>query len=68
MAAIQVMAVTRAEAGIKPRSELISVGHKLGGTVLRQYTIDWGATDKCKELRNFRLEVNNIFQTCNIKN
>ena len=63
-----VMALTRAEAGTKPRSKSISMGLKLGRPTLKQHTFNGSATGKYAELRNFRLEINNIFQTYNINN
>ena len=44
------------------------MGPKLGRLSLKQFTIDWSATDKYRELRNFRFEVNNICQTYDTNN
>ena len=43
------------------------MGPKLGRPTLKQSTLDWRAMDKYMELKTFRLELNNILYTCNIK-
>ena len=55
-AAIQSMAVARAE-----RTQ--NSGLRLGRSVMRQPTFNWEAGDKYNELKNFRLEVSNIFKS-----
>ena len=54
-AAIQAMTVAEAE-----RSQ--NAGLKLGGSILKQLTFDWNSKDKYKKLRNFILQVKNMFQ------
>ena len=44
------------------------MGQKLGGPTMKQPTFYWGAMEKYTELKNFRLEVNNIFKMYNINN
>ena len=62
-ALVEAMAVMRAEADNGPRSEAVSVGHRLGRPLLKQLSYDWSPTSSYEGLRNFRLEANNIFQT-----
>ena len=62
------MAVAGMEDSSWTRSEPTSTGPKFGGPTVRQPTFDWGSTDRYAELRNFRLEVNNILQFYNISN
>ena len=66
--AVQAMAVTTAKEGIMARSKSVSMGPKLGRPTWKQPAFDWSATDKYTEPRNFKLEVNNIFQTYNTNN
>ena len=61
-----VIAVVGADAGAGPRSKPVSMQPKLSGSILRQSTFDWSGTDKYTQLRNFRLKVNNIFETYNM--
>ena len=58
---VQVMAVARANANTNHRSKSIRIGYQLGGPTLEQPTFHWSTTHKYTELRNFRLEENNIF-------
>ena len=51
---IQAMAVAGAE-----RTQ--NAGSRLGGPMIKQTTFNLEAEDKYNELKNFRLEVNNIF-------
>ena len=60
---VQAMSMTSVEAGSESRSKLVSMGSKLGRPTLKQHTFDCSATDKYTEVINFRLEVNNTFQT-----
>ena len=60
---VQAMIVARVEARTRSRNEAASMGPRLGGPSLKQRSFHWSVTDKYTELRNFRLEVNNIFQT-----
>ena len=57
--AIQVMTVNGVE-----RTQ--NVGPKLGRPIMRQLTFNWSFTDKYAELRNFKLEVENMFQNYSI--
>ena len=59
-AVVQALAVTRAEAGTGLSSEAVSTGSRLGTPSLQQLLFDWNARDQYVELRNLRLEVNNI--------
>ena len=54
--AIQAMAAER------PQS---AAGPKIGRPAMKQPGFNWGAEDKYSELKNFRLEVNNILATYN---
>ena len=56
--AIQTMAVARAE-----RAKI--VGPRLGGPMMKQPNFKWEAQDKYNELKNLRIEVNNIFKSYN---
>ena len=40
-----------------------NAGPRLGGPIIKQPTFNWEAEDKYSELKNFRLEVNNIFKS-----
>ena len=53
--AIQATAVTRTE-----RTQ--NLGLRLGGPIMKQPTFNCEAEDKYYELKNFRVEVNNIFE------
>ena len=55
-AAIQAMAVAGAE-----RTQ--NVGPRPGGPMTKQSTFNWEADNKYKELKYFRLEVNNILKS-----
>ena len=39
-----------------------NAGPKLGESKMRQLNFDWSSTDKYAELRNFKIEVRNMFQ------
>ena len=67
-AAVQAMIDTASECSSGARSQPSSAGSKIGGPTLRKLTFDWGSRDKYVELRNFRLEVNNILQSYNVNN
>ena len=58
-AAIQAMAAATAE---RPQSV---VGPKIGRPALKQPSFNWEADDKFSELKNFRIEVNNIITSYN---
>ena len=54
------MAVDVSEGSSQVRSEPTSTGTNIGRPTLRQPIFDWGSMEKYMELRNFRLEFNNI--------
>ena len=54
IAPVQTMTVARAE-----RTQ--NAGPRLGRPTMKQPTFNWEADDKYSELKNIRLEVNNIF-------
>ena len=58
-AAIQAMAAAGAE-------RAPNAGPGLGRPLMKQPTFNWKAEDKYNELKNFRLEVNNIFKLYNM--
>ena len=58
-AAIQAISEAMAE---RPQS---LAGSKLGGAAMKQPSLNWEADDKYKELKTFRLEVNNILTMYN---
>ena len=60
--AIQTM--TMASAKNNQRAQ--NMGSKIGSLLMRQPTFDWSSTDKYAELRNFRMEVKNMFQNYNV--
>ena len=39
---------------------------RMSGPSMKQPTFDWKFIDKYAQLRNFKLEVKNLFQNCNI--
>ena len=39
---------------------------KIGGPIMKQLTFNWEAEDICNKLQNFILEVNNVFESCNM--
>ena len=53
---IQAMAVSRVE-----RTQ--NVGPRLGRPVMKEPTFNWKAEDMYNELKNFRLDINNIFKS-----
>ena len=57
-AALQVMAATESE-----RAQ--NTGPRLGEPAMKQPNFNWETEDKYNELKSFRLEVNNIFKSCN---
>ena len=57
--AIQAMDTAAAE---RPQS---TAGSKIGGSAMKQPSFNWEEEDKYGELKNFRLEVNNISATYN---
>ena len=61
-AVAQAMAVGWSRARL--RSKGISMGPRLCRPTIKQLSFNWSATEKYAELRNFRLEANNISQTC----
>ena len=65
-AAVQAIAVARVRWVLAWEYNFSKFGPKLGGPSLKQPTFAWSSTDKYAELRNFKLEVNNIFQMYNI--
>ena len=58
-AAIQAMAMARME-----RTQ--NAGLRLGVAMMKQPILNWEAEDKYNELKNVRLEVNNIFKWCSM--
>ena len=46
----------------------VSTGPKIDGPTLSYSTFYWCSRDKYVELRNFRLEVNNILHSYNVNN
>ena len=56
-----VLAMAMAYAGNNQRAR------NMGPKLMRQTTSDWSSTDKYAELRNFRMEVKNMFQNYNKK-
>ena len=54
--AIQAIAVAGAQ-------RIQNVGPRLGGPPMKQLTFNWEAEDKYNELKNLRLEVNNVFKS-----
>ena len=50
-----------------PRSEAVSIASRLGKLSLKQLFFDLSAAHRYSEQRNFRLEVNTIFQTYDAK-
>ena len=58
-AAIQVMAAVTA---VRPQSVM---GPKIGRHAMKQPSFNWEADDKYSNLKNFRLEVNNIISSYN---
>ena len=58
---VQSMAMPMAE------NNQMNVGPKKGSLLMRQPMFDWHSSDKYAELRNLRMEVNNMFQNYNIK-
>ena len=67
-AAVQAIAVAVNEGSSRARRNTASTEPKIHGPTLRQPAFDWGLADKYTELRNFRLEVNNILQSYNVNN
>ena len=62
---VQAMAVAGAENS--PRQEgTLNVGPKIGRPRMKQPTLNWEAEDKYTELKNARLEVNNVFKSYNM--
>ena len=61
-AAVQVMTGAEDEADIKPTSESVGMGLKPAGPTLKQSCLEWNATDKYKELRNFRHIIETKYQ------
>ena len=59
-AAIQAMVAATAE---RPQS---MVGSEIGGSAMKQPSFNWKADANYSELKNFRLEVNNIITSYNI--
>ena len=57
--AIETMAITNME-----RQE--NAGIKISGSILKQTTFSWRAEDNYEELHNFKLEVSNMLQSCNL--
>ena len=60
---VQAMVVAGTETGAGTKSKAVSLASKLGVHTCNQPTFDCSTSYKYRELRNFRLEVNNIFQT-----
>ena len=62
---VQAMAVARTE-NCTGHEGTQNAGPKIGGTVMKQQTVNWKAEDKYNDLKNFRFEVNNVFKLYNI--
>ena len=43
-----------------------NMGPRMSRPIMQQPTSDWSAKDKYAELRNFKVEVQNVLQNCNI--
>ena len=43
-----------------------NAGPRMSRPIMKQPTFDWNVKDKYTELRNFKLEVDNMFQNFNI--
>ena len=59
---VQAMAMASAENNQRAQS----AGPKLGGPLMRQPTFNWSCTDRHVELRNIKMEVEDMFQNYNI--
>ena len=59
---VQAMAMASAE----NNQRVQNVGPKISGPLMKQPTFHWSSTDKYAKLRNFRMEVKNMFQNNNI--
>ena len=59
-AVVQAIAVVEQRQTLGSESKAVSVGSRLGGASLKQTSFDQNATDKYVEIKNCRLEVNNI--------
>ena len=66
-AAVQAMAAAVGESNSGARSEPTSMRPKIDGPTLKQPKFDWSTVDRYTELKNFRLEVNNIFKRDSVK-
>ena len=53
---IHSMAVSRAE-------RIQNAGPRLGRSIMKQPAFNWQEEETCNELKNFRLEVNNMFKS-----
>ena len=67
-AIVQVMAAAGADESTKPRSKTVNMGPRLGRPSDKQPSFNLIVKDKYAEVRNFRLEVKNIFKTYNTSN
>ena len=61
-AVVQAMAVAGGESNSGARSDPMSTGPKLVGSLLKQQIFSLGATDKYMELKNLRLELNSLIR------
>ena len=59
--AVQAMAI----ASVENNQRVKNVGPKLGRPIMTQLTFDWTSIDKYAEIRNFRMEVTNMFKNYN---
>ena len=59
---VQAMAMATAD----NNQRVQNVGPKLGRPIMKLLTLDWNSTDKYAELRNFKMEIKNMFQNYHI--
>ena len=67
-AKVQAVAVDGADAGTGKWNKAVSMGPRLGRSSLKQASFEWSTANKDAELRNFKLQVNNIFQISDTNN
>ena len=65
-AVVQEVMATSEAVTIGQRNKAASVRPKIGGALVKQPTFNQSFKDKYGELGNFRMEVNNLFQSYNI--
>ena len=64
--AVKKVMAAREEVTTEQRNKATSMRPKIGWPLLTQLTFDWTSANKYAELENFRMELHNIFQGCNI--